>query len=317
MAASGLSAASPALIMPKAVPAPGCFDACSHTSATDSIAYVWPSWEGVAKACFVHASPPFIRDHLSHKSERRSLEDRLIQHSPPGLEVSLGGESTSAGFAPCSRKASLGEEPTTAGSMARGSSMAFDAVSDDEALRSRKASESDNSSVSALQATGKVLKTVIVRRIPEHFTRAHIIVMLERGGLRLSCDFLYLPVDFNSGDNLGFAFLNFVTSGAAELCHNRLHGEPAGISTDAIGRAGLEVVWAVSQQGLKANIKRYRNNPVMHVTVPDEYKPALFCKGVRIPFPAPKRHIQPPQAHIERAHTSAAPDTVPICLPEI
>jgi len=169
----------------------------------------------------------------------------------------------------------------------------------------------------AARATGKALTTVIVRRIPRHFTRAHIIEMLERGGLRLSCDFLYLPVDFNSGDNLGFAFLNFITSGAAELCRDRFHREPAGISTDAILRDGLEVVWAVMQQGLKANIKRYRNNPVMHVTVPDEYKPALFCKGVRIPFPAPKRHIQPPQAHIKRARTSAAGDTVAICIPEL
>jgi len=320
-AASGLSAASPALVKPKALPPPGSFDACSQKSATDSIAYVWPSWDGIAKAFFLHVPPPLIGEY---ESERRAMEDRLIQHSPPGLQVQrssrapCGGQTTSASFALRRRTASLGEESTSAGSAAHGSSVAFDAVSDDEALA---LPESDSSPASAARATRSlstrnVLTTVIVRRIPKHFTRAHVIDMLDRCGLRLSCDFVYLPVDFNSGDNLGFSFLNFVTSGAAESCLS-LHGDPDGISTGGIGGMCLEVVWAVSQQGLKANIKRYRNNPVMHVSVPDEYKPALFCKGVRVPFPAPKRHIQPPQAHIERAHTSAAPDPVARCLPEI
>ena len=38
--------------------------------------------------------------------------------------------------------------------------------------------------------------------------------------------------------------------------------------------------WSHPYQGLDAHIERYRNSPVMHEDVPDEYKP---MSGPRIP----------------------------------
>jgi phosphatidylglycerophosphate synthase len=48
-------------------------------------------------------------------------------------------------------------------------------------------------------------------------------------------------------------------------------------------------------KGLGAHIERYRNSPVMHESVPDEYKPAMYTRGVRVPFPPPTKNLRMPR----------------------
>lgn len=54
----------------------------------------------------------------------------------------------------------------------------------------------------------------------------------------------------------------------------------------------LEATWSSAHQGIESHIARYRNSPVMHASVPDEQRPALFKDGLRIPFPAPTKKAQ-------------------------
>merc|ERR1711924_370716 len=56
-----------------------------------------------------------------------------------------------------------------------------------------------------------------------------------------------------------------------------------------------EVGWSNKHQGLAEQIRRYRNSPVMHDSVPDEYKPMLFRKGIRQDFPAPTQMLKRPK----------------------
>jgi len=44
-------------------------------------------------------------------------------------------------------------------------------------------------------------------------------------------------------------------------------------------------------QGLRANIERFRNNPVMSDAVPDMFKPALYVGKREVPFPGPTRAL--------------------------
>ena len=50
-----------------------------------------------------------------------------------------------------------------------------------------------------------------------------------------------------------------------------------------------------TQQGLKAHIRRWRNSPVMHPNVPDLFKPVMFKKGSRVPFPRPTMYVHAPK----------------------
>merc|ERR1711959_641373 len=54
-----------------------------------------------------------------------------------------------------------------------------------------------------------------------------------------------------------------------------------------------EVSWSHPQQGLAQHIERYRNSPVMHESMPIEYKPRLFQNGREVPFPRPTKAIRP------------------------
>jgi hypothetical protein len=58
--------------------------------------------------------------------------------------------------------------------------------------------------------------TVMLRNIPNKYTRAGLLhALTDLGFEQNSCNNLYLPMDADSGCNLGYAFLNFVSHGHA------------------------------------------------------------------------------------------------------
>merc|ERR1712190_490322 len=48
-------------------------------------------------------------------------------------------------------------------------------------------------------------------------------------------------------------------------------------------------------QGLEEQIERYRNSPLMHPSVPDELRPAVYSRGLRVRFPEPTVPIKAPR----------------------
>merc|ERR1712151_884721 len=91
---------------------------------------------------------------------------------------------------------------------------------------------------------------------------------------------------------IGYAFVNFVSAEAAQECLSRLDG-----FTDWAVPCGnsLTVAWSEKDQGLATIIDRHRNSPVMHASVREEFKPALYMDGVKSAFPKPTKHIKPPR----------------------
>merc|ERR1712232_1041555 len=136
------------------------------------------------------------------------------------------------------------------------------------------------------------LTTLMVKNIPNDYTRSMLLELLDSQGLAGTYDFIYLPADFQRCSSLGYAFLNFVSQAAAEVAKVRLHGfREWRVQSQKI----CEVRWCEPMQGLAAHIDRYRNSPVMHRSVPDEFKPVTFQNGLRVPFPSPTKRIRKPQ----------------------
>jgi len=134
--------------------------------------------------------------------------------------------------------------------------------------------------------------TVIMRNLPNGYTRSMLLGLLDRTGFAGRYDFVYLPIDFKTEVGLGFAFVDFITSGDAELARQRL----SGFRDWAIPSAKvLEVGWSsAEQQGLAANVERYRNSSVMHDSVPEEFRPLKLVEGRQSAFPPPTRKVWPP-----------------------
>jgi len=134
--------------------------------------------------------------------------------------------------------------------------------------------------------------TVMVRNLPLSFTRPELEEVLNDEGFREQYNFIYLPAKLTTGAAFGYAFVNFVTAEEATRFLKTFHGYDRW-SVPAAGRA----VTHISQelQGLEANINRYRNSSLMHASVPDWVRPALYRSGERIPFAPPTVELRPPR----------------------
>jgi hypothetical protein len=134
--------------------------------------------------------------------------------------------------------------------------------------------------------------TLMLRNLPNNYTRDLLIELLNAHDWIGKYDFLYYPVDFQTNSGLGFAFVNCITHADACMVKAALEGfrRWAIPSSKActVGWCGNE------QQGLAANIERYRNSSVMHKSVPDDRKPVIFKDGVRVKLPASTKKLWPP-----------------------
>mmetsp|Transcript_101253 Transcript_101253/g.325371 ORF Transcript_101253/g.325371 Transcript_101253/m.325371 type:complete len:702 (+) Transcript_101253:49-2154(+) len=143
------------------------------------------------------------------------------------------------------------------------------------------------------------LTTVMLRNIPNDYLRNDLLQLLDEQSFTNCYDFVYLPVDFKRKAGLGYAFINLVDHTQAL----RFKSHFKGFNTWKVGSTKECVTeWGrPDQQGLDHHIFRYRNSPLMHSDVPDEFKAALFKDGLRIAFPKPTKKIKAPRRHFQEA----------------
>merc|ERR1712216_388060 len=111
-------------------------------------------------------------------------------------------------------------------------------------------------------------------------------------GIRGRYDFIYLPMDFRRRAGLGYAFVNMVTVQDAKALRESLHGFSA---WEVASQKVLEVHFGDLLQGLRPHVERYRNSPVMHASVPESCRPAIFENGKKVSFPPPTKRIRAPK----------------------
>jgi len=134
--------------------------------------------------------------------------------------------------------------------------------------------------------------TVMLRNLPAGFSRSMLLDLLDSQGFRGTYDFVYLPIDFSSGSSLGYAFINLVSPNeAAPFFQHFSSFSQWPVPSDSV----CSMSWSEPHQGLAQYVERYRSSPVMHSSVPDEWKPIILQDGLRIPFPPPTKHIKAPK----------------------
>merc|ERR1712032_518741 len=134
--------------------------------------------------------------------------------------------------------------------------------------------------------------SVMLRNIPSRHTRSMILSLFDEHGFKGDYDMVYLPANHRNGYAFGYAFVNLVSTSAAERFISHFEGfRDWGYESEKI----CAVEWSSHQGGLEAHVERYRNSPVMHPSVRDEMKPVIFQDGQRIPFPAPTQLLERPR----------------------
>lgn len=133
--------------------------------------------------------------------------------------------------------------------------------------------------------------TLMLRNMPNNYTRKMLLDLLDRQGFRGVYDLVYLPVDFNTGAGLGYSFVNLTCPADVPRFWAAFDGfKKWRMPSEKV----CAVTWSRPHQGLAAHVDRYRNSPVMHPSIPDNWKPVLFAHGSRIAFPPPTKPIRPP-----------------------
>lgn len=159
---------------------------------------------------------------------------------------------------------------------------------------------------------GDARTTVMLRNIPNAYTSNSFVELFDTHGFWGRYDFVYLPIDFRTGVNLGYAFVNFVSHRDADLFKAHFHGFRQWFCQSP---KVCEVTWTDPHQGLEEHIERYRNSPVMHEDISDIYKPRLYAGGQRLAFPPPTKRIRPPRIRPQKFRPPRDHDDVAERLP--
>lgn len=106
----------------------------------------------------------------------------------------------------------------------------------------------------------KAVTTLMIRNVPNGYTRAMLMREMDSLGLSGMYDFVYLPIDRATRWNVGYAFINFVQPDAAEKARVSLSGHQFRKFRQSSGKVA-EVSDALIQ-GVHANMKHYSNTAV-------------------------------------------------------
>jgi hypothetical protein len=125
--------------------------------------------------------------------------------------------------------------------------------------------------------------TVMLRNVPYHEGQNGVLKLLEEKGFSGKFDFFYAPLDFNSGNNLGYAFISLRSPQIVTQFHDAMDG--LRVSKEVWQQKELRVCWA-RVQGLAQNVEHYRNSPVNDM--PEQFRPMIFdVDGEALVFPRP------------------------------
>lgn len=155
--------------------------------------------------------------------------------------------------------------------------------------------------VGATAAMPEAATTVMLRNLPNNYTRTMVCTMMDKEGFKGHYDFLYLPIDFRSKANLGYAFVNLVSEADVQSFWKVFDGYTRWVLPSA---KVCSVSWSGPHQGQQAHVDRYKDSPIMHSSVPDEFKPVIFAagSGERQAFPPPSKKLRAPRRRPGQGH---------------
>eukprot|EP00927_Polykrikos_kofoidii_P054539 TRINITY_DN48949_c0_g1_i1.p1 TRINITY_DN48949_c0_g1~~TRINITY_DN48949_c0_g1_i1.p1 ORF type:complete len:409 (-),score=41.81 TRINITY_DN48949_c0_g1_i1:96-1211(-) len=128
--------------------------------------------------------------------------------------------------------------------------------------------------------------TLMLRNIPVKYNREMMLEDMDTRGFRGSYDFFYLPIDFQTGNTVGYAFVNFFNPNEASRFRSVYQGRQLSQDSAKICEVGV-----AKAQGKGKNVEQYRNSSVMGME--ERFQPVCFENGIRVPFPPPTRVLKP------------------------
>ena len=126
-----------------------------------------------------------------------------------------------------------------------------------------------------------LITTYMIRNIPTRFTSLTFTRLLDEYGFGKTFDFFYLPMDFRSGKNMGYAFINFREPRVGLDFVYKFHSRKLPVSTS---KKVIEV-YPSRRQGLSENIALFRTSDLLNSVSLPHYKPLIANEcGMLVPL---------------------------------
>ena len=113
--------------------------------------------------------------------------------------------------------------------------------------------------------------TFMIRNIPTRFTSISFVRLLEEYGFAGTFNFFYLPMDFRSGKNMGYAFINFHSPETGLRFIDKFHAKRLPVTTS---KKVMEISPS-RRQGLEDNISLFRTSDLLNSVSLPHYKPLI------------------------------------------
>lgn len=159
-------------------------------------------------------------------------------------------------------------------------------VGDEKNFKKRRMSCPDLSIVTprnSAKKTGSGITTYMIRNIPTRFTSLSFVRLLDEYGFAGTFNFFYLPMDFRSGKNMGYAFINFLEPETGLRFVDKFHARRLPVTTS---KKVMEIS-ASRRQGLLDNISLFRTSDLLNSASLPHYKPLIATPetgGVLVPL---------------------------------
>lgn len=144
--------------------------------------------------------------------------------------------------------------------------------------------------------------TVMLRNIPNKYTREMLYAQLQAAGYTTEVDFLYLPIDFRNRCNVGYAFLSFRTEASCSRFAAEYHLQDSSVKLPGFRSKKVCEVSEARCQGRHENVRRLQSSPVMQqLTERPEWLPLLFSEDGEVEeFPLPQTVAAPPPPPVQK-----------------
>merc|ERR1719199_1290876 len=128
--------------------------------------------------------------------------------------------------------------------------------------------------------------TLMLKNIPNKYNRQMLVELLMRR-YRGKINFLYMPIDFKTGCNCGYSFLNFRSEELASQFLKEFHDVHTVKCLPGYNSNKVAQVTRAAVQGLKSNMDRLKKSPLLvEWRKNDDWQPLLFNEeGVEVAFP--------------------------------
>lgn len=118
--------------------------------------------------------------------------------------------------------------------------------------------ETQEEEAQKLEEADSTITAVVLMNIPTNYTRDMVISLLDKQGLASLYDFLYLPIDASSNENLGYFVINFISPETCSKFVGMYHGTLAQSCFPGMRTGQLCEVRTAAVQGKQANYDRVR-----------------------------------------------------------